>query len=254
MAWPDPDPSIEHEPFLRREQFAEDPSEARAARNLAAEARRRGGDDPLEQSIWEEPSLMLDATALPNQLPPTYAQWLEQQVRATSTRRTWVISGLVMLAAGPWAICGALLQGLGTSMWGPLSIVLFGPVVEEVMKVALPLVIVEKRPYLFRFAGQILVCSVAGGLAFAALENVLYLFVYIPDAPPSLVAVRWSVCVLVHVVCSSLAGIGIVRVWSQTLARRVRPQLGSAMAWLGAAIAVHGVYNGVVSTLELFGR
>lgn len=254
MVRPDSDPSIDHEPFLRRGSFAPDPSEARAADNLEAESRRSRGDDLAEQSVWEEPSTAVSQPLHTDGPPAGYAQWLDHRLRATSLARSWLITGLIMLTAGPWAICGALLQGFGVSLGGLPNLVLFGPALEEIMKVALPLVIVEKRPYLFRFAGQILVCCAAGGLAFAALENVMYLWVYIPDAPPMLVAVRWSVCVLIHVGCSSLAGIGITRVWSAALAHRARPQLRQAMPWLVAAIAVHGLYNGVVSILEFFGR
>jgi len=254
MTQPDSDPSIDREPFLSRGPFPADPSEARAARNLAAESHRSRGDDLLEQSVWEEPAEVFPQLPRPDELSAGYAQWLDRRLRATSTARTWLITSLIVLAAGPWAICGALLQELCTILWGLPVLVLFGPAIEEIMKVALPLVIVEKRPHLFRFTGQIIVCCVAGGLAFAALENAIYLSVYIPDAPRTVVVVRWTACVLVHVGCSLLAGIGIVRVWSAALARRVRPQLGPAMPWLAAAIVVHGLYNGVAITLESFGR
>ena len=80
-----------------------------------------------------------------------------------------------------------------------------------------------------------------------------YLFVYFPDAAPALTLVRWTVCVAIHTFCSTLAGIGLVRIWSRTMSSREKPQISYGVPWGVAAIVVHGLYNGCASLAEMIG-
>jgi RsiW-degrading membrane proteinase PrsW (M82 family) len=111
------------------------------------------------------------------------------------------------------------------------------------MKAAAILWIVEKRPYLFRSKTQILTAAMASGLWFAVIENFLYLNVYIANPSPAIIAWRWSVCVLLHVGCTFLVGLGLSRVWEHTMTARTRPQLSIASKFLMAAVICHAAYN-----------
>jgi RsiW-degrading membrane proteinase PrsW (M82 family) len=118
-----------------------------------------------------------------------------------------------------------------------------GPVIEEVLKIALATWIVEKRPYLFKSAGQIIVAAVCSGLVFAAIENLIYLHVYVPNPPLGLIAWRWTVCVGLHVGCSTVAANGLVRVWRNCVENFEKPQLSRAASYITAAVVIHGTYN-----------
>jgi RsiW-degrading membrane proteinase PrsW (M82 family) len=124
-----------------------------------------------------------------------------------------------------------------------LAITVLGPLAEEIAKVALPLYAVEKRPFWFIVPVQIVVASVGSALCFAAIENVLYLKVYVPSPTPGLVIWRWTICVVLHTSCSLIASLGLVRVWHDVHETKQRPDLRRAVPFLIAAVVVHGVYN-----------
>jgi DHA2 family multidrug resistance protein-like MFS transporter len=90
----------------------------------------------------------------------------------------------------------------------------------------------------------------AGGLAFAAIENVLYATVYLVDPTPGLLRWRWTVCVALHATCSTVAGLGLVRIWSTTVATSTRPRLSLGSPFLVAAIVLHGGYNAIAVLLD----
>ena len=249
----DHDPSIEHEPQWARRHHEVDPAEGAAERILAHEARTRGPDDAVDQTVWDEPALSPELVANDDGVRLTYADWLAWRLETTSRARTWLVTLMIMLAAGPWAVLGALLRGFVSSTWGLVAIAIVAPVTEEVMKVAIAWWVVEKRPYLFRWSAQILACALAGGLAFAAIENVMYLEVYIPDATVKLAVIRWTVCVAMHVTCSCLAGFGLVLMWRRSLSEYVRPDIRIAAPWIIAAICIHGTYNAAVTITQFTG-
>ena len=205
-----------------------------------------------DQSVWDEPGL---SPRLAGDTPchaVTWYGWYCKQLAATSEAATWWATLTVVLAGGIFAILGTVAtQSIyGTTM---VAVTIFGPTTEEIMKIALPLWLVEKRPWLYRNVGQILICALASGAAFAAVENVIYLHVYVPNPPAGLVAWRWTVCVLLHAACSTIAGIGVTRIWLSFQQQRRAPVLADGSRWIVAAIIVHGVYNGTVTALELGG-
>jgi RsiW-degrading membrane proteinase PrsW (M82 family) len=166
--------------------------------------------------------------------------------------RSWGLTLLIALAAGPWAVAGALFNG-GQSLSGVLMLTVVGPLTEELMKVAGVVLVVERWPYAFRSTAQILLCCVAGGLAFAAIENLLYIHVYVAHPTPRFVMWRWTVCVALHTACSLIAGLGAVRVWRELWRKRSPPRLSLAFPFLIAATITHGLYNATAYVLELIG-
>jgi len=209
---------------------------------------------PVEHSVWNEPTVSpqqaRDAAMNPAQL--TYARWLEAGRARWTPLQSWGLTLLVALAAGPWAVFGALLSG-GQSVSGALLLVLFGPLTEELMKIAGVMLVIEKWPYALRGAAQVVICSVAGGLAFAAIENLLYLHIYVPHPSQQLVLWRWTGCVALHTVCSFVAGLGAVRVWRRVWRDHAPPKLSLALPFLIAASVAHGFYNAAALVVELAG-
>jgi uncharacterized membrane protein YidH (DUF202 family) len=234
---PSSDPSIAHEPQFTGGTVEPDPSEHTAAAPGPATE-----EQLVWHSVWDEPALdpALGGTGRADGLD--YASWIERGRQRTSAAFSWSITAVAMLLAGPFAVLGAVITS-GESTWALVRLTVFGPLAEEVLKVALALMVVERRPYWFSSSAQILVAALGGSLAFAAIENLLYLKFYVPTPSDLLVAWRWSICVALHVGGSLLAGIGLTRMWHWAWQRHERPHLSVAAPWFVAAIVIHGSYN-----------
>ncbi len=244
---PSTDPSVFDEPQFQKRDFAPDPSEAEAAQR-AQEAPPPTEDQAVEHSVFDEPALAgLRPAGADSTL--TYAHWLDRKRSGATAAQSWATTLGAALVAGPFAVIGALF-GQPESAGGLIALTIFGPLAEEMLKVATALWLVEKKPYLFRSPAQILVCAAASGLAFAALENLLYLHVYVPHPSAELVAWRWTVCVALHVGCTLIAHFGVLRMWRDIWARRARPNLALAYPFLVAAVVLHGLYNAFALLLE----
>jgi len=243
---PSIDPSIENEPHLQRRHFEADPSEQAARRNLRAERTDRNTlDERVEHGVWDEPGLSRELSGGAPAWGITYRDWLARRRGETSRSETWAVTIAVAALAGPWAVLGVFLSRVaGVNVYvGGLYAILLAPVIEETMKVAGTLYIVEKKPYFFRSAAQIILCALAGGFAFACIENVLYLVVYIRNPGAGIILWRLTVCTAVHVGCSTVAGLGLVRVWRRIWERRERPDLTLGFPYMVTAVVIHGVYN-----------
>jgi hypothetical protein len=254
MSKPSRDPSIHSEPHLQDRPFEADASELRVEPRLQREATQETADDVVEHSVWDEVTLSpeLAGSAAEDQL--TYSRWLIQKQAETSWIKSMWVTLLVAIVAGPWGVLGGLIGGGGGGGASRLVlIVLIGPVTEEIMKIAAALWIVEKRPYLFKSLWQILFCAAAGGAAFAFIENLMYLFVYLPEHSTKLAAWRWTVCVGLHMNCSFVAGVGMARIWDNAIRERHRPELWLGVPWFVMAMTAHGIYNGAVVVAETIG-
>jgi hypothetical protein len=204
-----------------------------------------------DHSVWDEPGL---SRSLSGDIPANAVTWFGhflQQKQSTSMLSTWITTLTVAVLAGPLSIVGTLIQG--TAAGGLIGVVVIGPTIEEVMKIALPVWLVEKRAWKFRSVSQILVCCFASGLAFAAIENLVYLRVHIANPTPGIIQWRWSVCVLLHASCSFIAGLGVARMWTQFQVARSQPDLKHAATAILTAIVLHGTYNATVTLLEVSG-
>ncbi len=255
MTRPNDPHSVEHEPHFQRRLFETDPSEDTVDRLDLSD---QTVDQSVNHTVWDEPGLANRYTQNQPESLFTYYNWMNARAQQTSLAFSWGIVALILLFTGPLSIIGTLLeQALNSFSVGPrafagiLTVTVIGPVVEEAMKIFLAAWIIETRPYLFKSTSQIIICALAGGLGFAAIENVMYLYVYIPNAPDSLWLWRWTICVALHTICTLIAGIGLVQIWKNAWKQKRKPQLADAAPWIIAAAIVHGLYNATVTILEL---
>jgi hypothetical protein len=246
MRGPENQHGIENEPHFRGGTFYQDDSI-----DVQMEVGQTDELERIEHTVWDEPATATEAVH--KSVPDiTYSAWLARQIAETSWFESWAVTLLVVCAAGPWGVMGAF-AGAGATGFMLLAVCVFGPVVEEVTKIAAAMWIVEKRPYCFMTGGQILICAACGGLAFAAIENLIYIHVYVPNHTSEFVAFRWTVCVALHMTCSTLAGIGLVKVWRDAITNLRRPRLELAYRWMITAMVCHGMYNFTVTVLQLVG-
>ena len=237
---------IGDEPHLGRRSFRRDSTEELAAEVLADESLHGDPTGHLaEQSVHEEAHTLHATRATEG----GWALWLDRKRAEVGALDSWCVVLFFALVSGPLAV----VESLFTWSAHPLALLVLGPATEEVLKVALLAVLVETRPYLLRSALQIRVVALSSALAFALVENLLYLNVHIDDPSPELVLWRWSACTGLHLFATALAVEGLVGSWRRSMERRPRPTLDGAYGWLGAAIAVHGLYNLAVFLLERSG-
>ena len=230
---------------------------------ISGEASRERIEEPLlepqdrlqdiEHSICDEPALAGVESGAAGGL--SYEKWLAENWASTSMLYSWFLTFLVACVAGPFAIIAALMNSvtMGTAFFGVLNMVAFGPMVEEILKVAVVYYIVEKKPYLFHNFFQIIVACFAGGLLFAAIENLVYLNIYIENPTEKIIHWRWTICTLLHVSCSVIASIGLVRMWLDILQRKARPRLQMAYPFLITAVIIHGCYNTLAMLMQFSG-
>jgi len=180
---------------------------------------------------------------------PYLGRWIERKRAQCSVAGNLAVAFLAALLGGPFAVLGAFMQGVqGPHRWyGYAYAVVFGPVVEEFLKQSGMIYLLEKKPYRVFAAWQFMFSAVLSALGFAAIENLLYIHVYVDMSklarPDLFVQYRWAVCTALHVICSTIASLGMIRVWKKQLADGKAADLGVAYRYFAAAIALHGLYN-----------
>lgn len=204
-------------------------------------------DEIARHSVFNQADILPPENVPPADQREGYANWLAQRIDATPRAYGWLVVIAVAALGGIWAVIGAIFTGSG----GTLGVVIAGPVTEEIMKVALIIMIIETRPYLFVSRTQILFAAIASGAGFAVIENVMYLNVYIDDPSQTLVYWRWTVCTALHIGCTVVASMGAMRMWRRAVTDRVVPRIGPAVPAVIAAAVIHGAYNAFAVIFEL---
>lgn len=248
---PDPehDPSVWVEPHMRLR-----PLDAAAADALGDEPVRAGvpREVDAESSVRDEPSLawnMRSVSAFDG-----YGAVVARQTESTSALVRWTVAVAIVLGAGPFGVLGALWTVFGSGGgFGYLLVTVVGPVVEEMTKVALLLWLVERKPWLVAGSIAIVCTGFLSGAVFGAIENVIYLEVYYPDRAEELAPWRWYLTAPMHAVASTIAAIGVARMWRGVMRERTPARIALAYPWILAAIVLHGVFNAAAITLALAG-
>ena len=160
------------------------------------------------------------------------------------------LAALIPVASGAFAIICTFAKGaIGL---GLLAVAVGAPVVEETAKVVLPLMLLEKRPWLYRSASAIFTACIASALVFASIENLLYIKVYIPEKEltEALIRYRLVVCTSLHVACTAISAHGLATAWREAKDRRSEFDMATATPYLATAMAIHGAYNAIASLLS----
>lgn len=283
--------SAAREPYLNPGAMPVDPSEEKARRQLARDAVRGEVSGLDNQGVYDEPDILpgrpgevieqdwscsacgYNLRGLPvghrcpecahielYRPPPEGAKSYRLRFELASARVSeatgWFVAAGAVLLGGLFAVFGALIESTSNVMAvGTLIVmVVFGPVVEEVMKIAAATLMVEIRPWLFRRVEQIQLATVGSAAVFAVVENILYLTLYVPNPSGTLIIWRWSVCVVLHVGCTAVATRGLIEVWQRAVDERRPPRMADGYRMLVLAIVIHGLYNGSVIGYELLCR
>lgn len=151
---------------------------------------------------------------------------------------------LLALAGGLFGILGAAWNEF---IHGDLLVAFVAaPIFEEVLKPSGLYILLAKWPRVLRTRLYTAMLAALGGLAFGIIESVLYVTVFITEPSTQLIIWRFTVCLVLHMVCSFIFGFGID--WK--LAAGVRGQLkflSNGKRFFIAAMALHSVYNILVT-------
>lgn len=247
MTEPDSDPSVFDEPHFGPEDTKqEEPHSVSGEPVFGATEHESSELGQVEHSVWDEPT----TEGSPPPEAVTWSRWYREKVETTTAARSWTAFAISSGLGGPFAILGAFLA-IQLGWHGIVFLVLVGPATEEVLKAAAAGYVVERRPYLWKHPWQPLLAVQLSALCFAVIENLMYLHVYIENPSPGLGLWRWTVCTAMHVVASSLTGIGLVRVWTGARDRASKPDLALLAPFILTAVALHAVYNGAAMAAEL---
>ena len=172
------------------------------------------------------------------------AQWLAEQWAGAEGKRGWWFFPLLLAVSGFAAVGCTLLKG-GNGGGFLLAVAVLAPVVEEIAKIVLPAMALERRPWDFGGGAELVGVCALSGLVFAEVENVLYLCIYIPDELMTVGLVAWRVCVCtaLHVGCAALSGWGLARAWRAARDARGVADLSRAAPFVASAMVLHGLYN-----------
>ena len=204
-----------------------------------------GGD-----AIGDEPALSESPEAVCDK---TRRDVVVREMWADETHAIGVAHFLwLCVASGAFAVICALAKGvLGL---GILAVCVGAPVIEEMAKVVLPMMWLEKAPWRFRSAGTIVLACLASALVFATIENLLYFHVYIPEdkCDSGIIWFRLIVCTSVHVICTITSAFGLARAWREARDGACGFYSSAVTPYLVVAMVMHGVYNVFASLVFLW--
>ena len=148
-----------------------------------------------------------------------------------------------MRLSGLFSIVAAILRQLTIGLPEILAAIVVAPPVEEVLKVAIPIMILEHRAKWLGRGRDLLWFALGSALVFAIVENLLYTFIYLNDPGAKVLWWRWTACTAMHVAASGLSGVGLMRAYNRGRRDNQPPRFVWEWPWLAGAIAVHMAYN-----------
>lgn len=210
--------------------------------------------DGHEDEISTVRDSVLNEPAFTGQLQQAeMGQWLAQKRARCTLTGNLLVTLAAALVAGPFAVIGALMIGRQT-FFQILYMILFAPIIEELLKQSGMIYLLEKKPYRIFSSGQFIFAAVISAAAFATFENLLYINVYIrPEMMEDFSRFcyfRWTVCTTLHVACSVIASFGLVRVWKKQTTDGRAADLAFGFYWFSAAMILHGLYNLTVTIIN----
>lgn len=271
--------SVNAEPHLQNQHFRCDPSEEKAMKRLKRDAASVDPDEErAKYSVFDEPGTFPNRVSMPIESdwycrtcgynlrglmtghscpecgkvelyePPragevTYAQWVEEKTRRSSTPRTALLVMVVALAGLP---CGAIGALLCVEYAGFLNFVLIGPLVSELLKMAGAVILLERSSTLIRRSGHLYLLMTASVMGFVVGQNAVYLLLLYKNSVLELLVYRWMLGPLLHGICALVATQGLVLAWRQAQREQRRITLTIAYPYMVTAIVMHGAYNACV--------
>lgn len=192
---------------------------------------------------------------------PEYRELIRMEQERFPASSAPFISVLAGFAGGLFAIPAVFLDTLGSSLGfalglGAAVLVVIGPFAEETLKQSGAVFQLEKMRGSIRHGWQFFLSGMLGGAVFSVLENLIYQYIYLRTLPPeklaNIMAFRWTICTVLHILCTVISSMGLRHVWRESLEKERPCRIYEAFPWFAAATAVHGLYNLSMTLLNPF--
>jgi hypothetical protein len=259
---PSNDPDIRHEPHLRTDgiQPKHDPAiDAPLGFNTTPIQFSQHSEDDIDHSVWDEPSLTPYVAAATPESALTYANWLKSRRESWSQASAWAVTLGVVMAAIPCAALAAIISWTSGNIFIASDILvacIVAPMLQEICKIAVPLWIVEKRPYFFTTWFQFFVFALASATVFAVISN-LILSMVVPEVTRSIFLFQWVGVLGVNLLTASIATHGLETIWRKCINSGKPPKLDHGYPYFATAIGIHVVFaicTTIVFLVGGFGR
>lgn len=176
---------------------------------------------------------------------------MEPNVSPARVPAKWhILAPALALIGGAFGILGAFYNEI---LHGSVLVAFVGaPIIEEILKPAGAYLLLVKWPQALRNRFYTAFLAALGGIAFALIENLVYLNIYISNPSPEIILWRYTVNVGVHAVCSFIFGFGI----NQKLLASVKGEtrfLSYGKRFFFTAMILHSLYNISAAVTNGFG-
>lgn len=172
----------------------------------------------------------------------SFKSWYEERRKSATNAKFVSILFALFFVTGLFAVIGTFLSQIMPASFGMIVV---GPTMAEILKIALILLIVETRPYYIRREVELTYLAIAAALGFALVSNLIHLNVLSANPTYAQAMWRWSVCTLLHVACTVIASGGVVAAWRAADEQKRAPTMRLLINPLAIAIAIHGGYNAI---------
>lgn len=186
-------------------------------------------------------------------MEPQCEQLQSPEKNSVASRPTAAFVWMLALLGSIGGTVTAFFQNTAHSFTGILLVVVVAPAVEEICKPLGIVFLLDKRPKWLRSGREIVVLAMMSGFVFASLENLLYIFVNNPDGSLKFILWRLIVCTGMHVTCSTIFGVGLVKMWKHIQAKGGHFDIDVCFRYYVIAAVVHGSYNGLATIATLLG-
>jgi RsiW-degrading membrane proteinase PrsW (M82 family) len=164
------------------------------------------------------------------------------------SRKWYIWAPLLALSGGIFGIFGALLTEVSHA--SILGAYFAAPIIEETLKPSGLYLILAKWPRALRKPLYTAGLAALAGAAFAIIENLVYLNIYIPDPSSQIIIFRYTACLGVHALCSFIFGLGINRSLLDSVRGKTR-FLSYGKRYFFSAMAIHSLFNITMTVLQI---
>ncbi len=275
----DDESSIEREPHFQQRPHTADDAESPASQALHQDKQRADATwERARHSVYDEPAILpnrpprlvdddwycrncgynlrglmtghacpecgkVEIYEPPQKGEETYGALLQKRSRDNAPGRTRVIACAVSLLGVPLAVLCSLYS---FELVGVIAFVVVGPLGSEAAKVLVPAMLLERGRFVGASVGVLWLMTLATAALFAVTQNIIYLSLFMPQAPVMVSAFRWTIGIALHLVCVGVSTAGLLAIRREAQRDGRPPRVSIGFPWLLLSVSLHAFYNGYV--------